>query len=123
MVELTSVRAWVDGYVRAWDSNDRADIEALFTEDALYYTEPYAEPWRGHAEIVAGWLAHRDAPGDTSFAWEPVAVTGDVAVLSGTTRYPDRAYSNLWVLRLAGDGRCRQFTEWWMEHPAENAGD
>jgi hypothetical protein len=25
------VQAWIDGYVRAWNSNDPADIRALFT--------------------------------------------------------------------------------------------
>ena len=38
------VRAWVDGYVEAWNSNHPAAIGALFTEDAAYYTEPYGEP-------------------------------------------------------------------------------
>jgi hypothetical protein len=38
----------------------------------------------------------------------------------GSTRYlaTGRTYSNLWVIVLDADGRCREFTEWWMEHPA-----
>jgi hypothetical protein len=112
---------WIEGYVRAWNTNDAADIEALFTEDAEYRTEPYNPPWRGRAAIVEGWLAHRDKPGETSFDWEPL-VTGEVAVVQGTTRYPGRTFSNLWVIRLAPDGRCREFGEWWMEHPGETSG-
>lgn len=118
MTDLTSVTSWIDGYVRAWNSNDPRDIGRLFTEDAEYFKEPYVQPWRGPEQILAGWLAHRDEPGDTSFDWHPVAVTADVAIVAGTTRYPGQTYSNLWVIRLADDGRCRQFTEWWMEHPA-----
>jgi hypothetical protein len=40
----TPARAWVEGYVRAWNSNDPAAIGALFSEDAAYHTEPYGEP-------------------------------------------------------------------------------
>jgi hypothetical protein len=40
-------------------------------------------------------------------------------VVTGTTTYPDRVFSNLWVIRLTPEGTCREFTEWWMEHQAE----
>ena len=117
MTDLDTVTAWIDGYVTAWNSNDPGDIEALFTEDAEYRTAPFAPPWRGREQIVAGWLEHKDAPGTTTFSWQPLAVTGEVAVIEGTTTYPDLTYSNLWVIRL-DESRCREFTEWWMEHPA-----
>jgi uncharacterized protein (TIGR02246 family) len=113
------VAAWVEGYVRAWNSNDPAEIGALFSEDAAYFTEPYAAPNRGRQAIVDDWLARKDEPGQTSFRWQPLAVTDQVAVVQGQTDYhdrPPRSYSNLWVIRLAGDGRCTEFTEWWMEH-------
>jgi hypothetical protein len=36
------------------------------------------------------------------------------------TTYPTErhTYSNLWVIRLDADGRCAEFAEWWMRHPA-----
>lgn len=110
---------WVEAYVRAWESNDPEEIAALFTDEALYYTEPHAEPWRGRAEIVERWLERKDEPGQATFTWRPLAQTSDVSILVGTTAYrePPRTYSNLWVVRLEPDGRCREFTEWWMEHP------
>ena len=116
--------AWVDAYVRAWNSNDPEEIGALFTDDALYFTEPYATPWRGRAEIVEGWVAQKDEPGDTTFDWRPLVESSDVSILVGTTVYrePPRTYSNLWVVRLDPDGRCREFTEWWMEQPAAASG-
>jgi ketosteroid isomerase-like protein len=118
---MSAVADWVERYRRAWDSNDPEDIRALFTEDAVYLTEPYAEPWRGHDEIVAGWLDHKDEPGDWKFKWEPLAESGDVSMLTGTTDYGDRVYSNLWVIRLDADGRAREFTEWYMQQPASGA--
>ena len=109
--------AWIEGYVRAWNSNDPAAIGALFTEDASYFTEPYRPPARGRVAIVAWWLENRDEPGETTFSWEPLVVTDDLAVVTGTTTYPDHVFSNLWLIRLTPEGTCREFTEWWMEHP------
>lgn len=114
--------SWIDGYLRAWNSNDPDDIASLFTVDAEYRTEPYADPVTGRDAIVAYWLANSDEPGRTTFTWKPVVVTQDIAVVEGTTDYrddPPRTYSNLWVIRLDETGRCTSFTEWWMRHPAE----
>jgi uncharacterized protein (TIGR02246 family) len=113
------LQTWVDGYVQAWNSNDPAAIGVLFTQDAVYYTEPYSPPWRGRDEIVRRWLDRKDEPGETEFRWHPLAVSPDVAVVQGETVYrtPPQAYSNLWIIRLDAKGRCTEFTEWWMQHP------
>jgi uncharacterized protein (TIGR02246 family) len=117
MTDISGVTRWVDGYVRAWNSNDPDEIGALFTDDAEYYTAPFSPPWRGREQVVAGWLGRKDEPGETTFDWHPVVVADEVAIIEGTTTYPDQTYSNLWVIRLDADGRCREFTEWWMEQP------
>jgi hypothetical protein len=121
MPNQEQLTAWMTGYVTAWNSNKPEDVGALFTEDAEYYTEPYATPWQGREDIIREWLANKDEPGETTFEWTPVAVTDDVAIIQGTTVYrsPPRTYSNLWVIRLDNDGRCRHFTEWWMKHPED----
>jgi hypothetical protein len=112
-----AVRDWVDRYVHAWETNDREDIAGLFTEDARYYTAPHREPWEGHDGIVGGWLGRKDDQGDWTFSYDVLAVTDELAFVRGVTGYRSEGvdYSNLWVLRLAEDGRCREFTEWWME--------
>ncbi|KAB2341370.1 nuclear transport factor 2 family protein [Actinomadura rudentiformis] len=114
-----TLSAWIGGYRRAWESNDPDDILALFTPDAVFFTEPYATPFRGHEEIVAGWLAKRDEPGAATFTWEPVTETPELGVIRARTDYPalGETYSNLWVICFAPDGRATEFTEWWMEHP------
>jgi uncharacterized protein (TIGR02246 family) len=121
MTDLSHVTAWIEAYVRAWNTNDPNDIGALFTDDASYSTEPYRAPWRGREAIVRGWLEHRDEPGETTFTWQPVSITDEVAVIAGSTTYPDRVFSNLWLIRLTPDGTCREFSEWWMEHPESAA--
>jgi uncharacterized protein (TIGR02246 family) len=123
MSDANRLTGWIDGYVRAWDTNDPRDIGDLFTDDAVYYTAPFRPPWRGRDKIVAGWLDRKDEPGDAEFDWEPLVVTPEVAVVQGTTRYRDPAqtYSNLWVIRLDGEGRASEFTEWWMDQGAPDS--
>jgi uncharacterized protein (TIGR02246 family) len=113
------VQAWVNGYIQAWNSNDPAAIGSLFSEDGAYYTEPYSPPWRGRDEIVRQWLDRKDEPGETEFHWHPLTVSTAVAVVQGETVYrnPPRTYTNLWVIRLDAEGRCTEFTEWWMQRP------
>ena len=114
MTDNAAVSRWIDGYVRAWNTNDRAQIAALFTEDAVYFTEPYHAPWKGRDQIVAGWLEKKDEPGETSFDWQPVSITDEVAVISGTTRYPENVFSNLWVIENQWAGRPLQATFHWL---------
>jgi len=118
------VRRWVEGYIRAWESNDPGDIGSLFTDDARYFPEPFREPWRGREAIIAGWLDSKDAPGSYTFRHEILAVAdgaGDLDVVRGWTKYndPPKDYHNLWLVQLAPDGRCAEFTEWWHESPQE----
>jgi ketosteroid isomerase-like protein len=119
MTSLDAVTAWVQNYRSAWESNEPADVASLFADDAAYFTEPWAKPWLGRDEIVRNWLARRDEAGSTTFEWHPLIVTSDLAIIEATTRYPGRVFSNLWVLRLDNSGQARQFTEWWMQHPAQ----
>ncbi|GAA1778268.1 YybH family protein [Agromyces lapidis] len=117
MSETASERTanWIAGYLRAWTSNAPDDIGALFTDDAVYLTAPDAEPRRGRAAIVAGWVEDADTPGEWSFDWHVVHEASDLAVVQGRTEYPaERDYLNLWVIRFAPDGRAGEFTEWYM---------
>lgn len=118
-MDEAAVRSWVDRYRDAWESNDPEVIGSLFTDEARYLTEPYAEPLEGRDAIVAGWLSARDEPGQTEFRYEVMVIAGNLGFVRGWTTYhdpPERKYSNLWVVKLADDGRCEEFTEWWMQH-------
>lgn len=120
MRQVDQLNSWMDQYQRAWASNDHADVGALFTEDAAYFTEPYATPFRGRRAIVDAWLERRDEPGQYEFTWQPLVITDDVAIIQGQTVYRQpraKTYSNLWVIRLNPAGRCTEFTEWWMLRP------
>jgi hypothetical protein len=105
---------WMSAYRQAWESNSPADIAALFTEDARYFKDPFTEPVIGRVAITKMWLQHKDDPGSTTFTWNPLVETEGLAIIQGETVYSTVTYSNLWVIRLAADGRATEFTEWWM---------
>lgn len=107
---------WVQGYLKAWRTNARADIEALFTEDATYLTQAFRQPWRGREAIVDGWLSRAGFQGNWSFEYHWVASEGDTGVLEGVTTYhdEDEAYANIWIIKLAADGHCYDYREYWI---------
>lgn len=107
----------MDGYVLAWSSNEQAHIRALFTEDAIYDPQTAEGEWDGIDEIVARWQEIDDDEDNWVFQWRPLIDTDDVAIVTGTTRYidPPTSYRNLFVIRFAGNGRCYDFTEWYIE--------
>lgn len=112
------VERWVQAYRRAWETNNAQDVASLFSDDAQYFTEPFAQPWEGRDTIVGNWLERKDEPGTTTFSFEVLAVDGDLGVVRGETEYrdPPRRYANLWLVRLQPDGRASLFTEYWVKH-------
>jgi ketosteroid isomerase-like protein len=124
------VDRWLNAYVEAWKSYDRDQIEALFAEDISYRYHPEDEPLVGRKAVVESWLGEgdhedassRDQPGTYEASYSAATVDGDVAVATGMSSYrasPDgpvaRIYDNCFVMRFDSEGRCREFTEWFMQ--------
>jgi hypothetical protein len=89
------VQRWLDRYIDAWRSNDRAAIEALFTEDAAYRYRPYGGDEHaaiGRDAIVEAWLDEGDPPGSWDARYEPWALTasGPWRPAAATTSPPTR---------------------------------
>lgn len=119
----TTFQAWLDRYVAAWRSGDREAIGGLFSADADYYYGPYRDPVHGSDAIVADWTSNPDASGSWEAEYRPLAIDGEVAVAIGESRYTNgNTYSNIFVCRFDGDGRCTEFREWFMEHPKNPKG-
>jgi len=131
-VDRTAAQAWLDRYVAAWLSYDADDIASLFTEDVLYRYHPYDDPIVGREAVVASWLGEansdgastRDAPGTYAAQYEPVAVDGEIVVATGTSSYRERldgpivrVYHNCFVMRFDAEGRCLEFTEYYIRRP------
>jgi uncharacterized protein (TIGR02246 family) len=123
------VARWLAAYVEAWKAYDAEAIGALFSEDCAYRYHPADEPLRGREAIVTSWLEDDpDEPGTFDAAYQPVAVDGDVAVAVGETTYSktsgapiDSIYDNCFLLRFDGDGRCSEFTEWYVKRREEGS--
>ena len=124
-MDRAAVRAWLDRYIRAWESNDAEVIAALFTKDATYSYGPFREDVNGRDAIVASWFDDPDEPGSWSAEYHPVVVEGDTAIANGRSRYlqpdgsPRAEYDNIFLIRLDDEDRCFEFREWYVERPGE----
>lgn len=131
-MDRESAQQWLDDYVGAWMSYDSDAIANLFSEDVAYRYHPYQQPIVGRDGVVQSWLGDsaaedgstRDAPGTYEAVYTPVAIDGDVVVATGTSRYRDepggpvtRIYDNCFVMRFDRDGRCLDFTEYYLRRP------
>ena len=133
-MDRSAVHAWLDRYVEAWKTYDRAAIGDLFSADATYRYRPSDDDGdvvHGREAIVRAWVepdgdqSGRDEPGSYDARYEPFAVDGDRAVAVGWSRYwtderrstLERPYDNVFLLRFDGDGRCAEFTELFMKRP------
>ena len=132
-MDRETLAGWLDAYVEAWKSYDREQIEALFAEDVRYRYHPADQPIVGRSDVVDSWLGEgghadassRDAEGTYDASYEPFAIDGDLAVATGASTYRnepggpvERVYDNCFVMRFDGEGRCSEFTEWYVERPA-----
>lgn len=128
MINSATVTAWLDAYVRAWKTYDPQAIGALFSEDAVYAYNPFSEPVRGRAAIVASWLEQADAPGTYDGHYEPILIEGNSAVTNGKSLYFKQdgstlrvEWNNIFVLRFDDEGRCTEYREWYMQRPENQA--
>ncbi len=123
MTDLDSLARWSKRYVEAWRSNDAETIGALFTDDAVYRWHPFdksEDVARGRDAIVRAWLEEPDDPESWELTAEPIAVGGDLGVIRAVTAYggdEERTYHNIFLVHLNDEGRCFDFTEYFMREP------
>lgn len=124
-----AVQAWLDRYVDAWHSYEPDAIRDLFAEGATYRYHPWDEPLVGRDAILNDWAepggdaSRRDAPGTFEARYEPWAIDGDRAVTVGISHYWTdtthatlaATYHNCFLIRLDGEGRCTDFTEYYVK--------
>ena len=116
---------WVDAYERAWRAPGVEALDALFTEDATYSTAPFQNPFAGLPAIREMWEAGREPGEEFVMSSEVVAVEGDVGVIRLRVHYTapeDQVFWDLWIVRLAADGRCAAFEEWPFWPPGTRGG-
>ncbi len=126
-MDEAAVARWLTEYVAAWRSYDAAAIGELFSDDAVYRWQPWAESEEtaiGRDAIVASWMDDRDPPESWEAEYSPWLVHGERAVAIGVSRYMksdgnvEREYHNVFLLEFDAAGRCRDFTELYMLRPS-----
>jgi hypothetical protein len=103
-------KQWLDRYVDAWRLNDPAAVGDLFSAEARYAYDPFDEALVGRTAIVASWLTEPDVPGTWEADYEDRTAV-------------DREFANVFVCRFDAEGRCREFTEWYMRRRPEAVPD
>jgi hypothetical protein len=123
MVERAAAEAWIAAYIRAWLSYEPDAIGDLFVEDAEYRYHPHDTPLAGRDAIVDSWLTDRDHPGTYHAEYSLHALDGDRAIFTGVSTYFEdethetitAVYDNCFLVEFDDDGRCRTFTEWFVQ--------
>ena len=125
-MDHATFKDWLDRYVDAWRLNDPLAIGDLFSAEVRYAYDPFEEAVVGRTALVASWLTDPDEDGSWTADYEVLAIDGDVFVAHGRTQYltddrsgVDREFANVFVCRFDDEGRCREFTEWYMRRRPE----
>jgi SnoaL-like domain len=124
-VDRDALSRWVDAYERAWRAPGVGALDGLFAEGATYRTAPFESAFVGLPAIREMWETGR-SPGEAfAMTSEIVAVDGEVGVLRVWVKYEQprsQVYWDIWIVRLAPDGRCASFEEWPFWPPGSGGG-
>ena len=125
-MDHAAFQSWLNRYIDAWRLLDPVAIGDLFSPDVRYAYDPFEEAVVGRKAVVDSWLTDPDEPGSWEADYEVLAIDGDAHVAHGRTRYLtddrsgiDREFANVFVCRFDAEGRCREFTEWYMRRRPE----
>lgn len=126
-MDRESFQEWLEAYKLAWETRTPEAAGELFTEEALYYEAPFAEPLEGQTGVVAYWSDVPRSQKQIQFDYQILAVTGNtgiahwqasfVRILSGAFVELD----GILTAEMDEDGRCRVFREWWHSKEEQQA--
>ncbi len=118
-ITTADLEAWLSAYGAAWESKDAEAVAAIFTETALYQETPYAEPFRGRAEISDYWTTVTGDQDDIDFGFAAIAVSGSIGVAEWSARFRSVSgdvpveLNGVFVLEFAESGEVSSLREWW----------
>ena len=116
MTTIADAEDWATRYFEAWKTNDRAMVESLFAENAVYYYGPFREPAHGRDEIVRRWIENAP-PDNITTAHEVIAVNGDTAVIHWTVSFDATTMDGVLIVKFDEHGQCREHREWYASRP------
>lgn len=112
----SDVKAWIDGYVKAWRTHGTAKLADLFTTDVRYRVSPWRRPINGLKDLEIFWEKARQSPSETfELQSTVIAVDGPTAVARLEVTYSGASparWRDIWVMTFDATGKCRSFEEW-----------
>lgn len=119
-----NVAGWLEAYKVAWETKDADAAAALFTVDASYREEPYAEAFAGRQGVHDYWTRVTATQEGIDFRYGTPVVEGDRAAaewwVTMTNGGADVTLAGEFLLLFDGDGLCRELREYWHYAPAQN---
>jgi uncharacterized protein (TIGR02246 family) len=119
-VDQETLASWLHRYEQAWESRDAEAASSIFTENALYYETPYAEPFRGREGIADYWARVTEDQRDVDFDAEVIAVKDDVGVAHWNAKFTNTStgghveLDGVFVLQFDGGNLVSELREWWV---------
>ena len=111
--------AFVDGYGRCWETWDVPGFVDLFSEDVVYVAHATQETVVGRTALAKYLRKEAAEQGDVSVRMGKPVIEGDrVAAefwVSATSGGETATITGCFIARLAPDGRCLSFREYWFD--------
>jgi ketosteroid isomerase-like protein len=114
----------LERYKTAWETFDGDAWVDLFTEDAEYHGDPFAEPLVGHNALRAFMLESAERQRDVDFTVERHWVSGSTVLAAWHVAWTARAdgrlvrWAGFMTADVADDGRISRFRAWALPAPA-----
>jgi hypothetical protein len=114
-----SAAAFVEGYGRAWESWDFSAFVDLFSDDVVYVAHATEETVVGRQALASYIRKEADEQGEATVRMGTAVIDGNrVAAEFWVTRTNDgEDWTTVggFIARLAPDGRCAFFREYWFD--------
>ena len=114
-----SAAAFVEGYGRTWESWDFSGFVDLFSDEVVYVAHATEEAVVGRQALATYIRKEADEQGEASVRMGTPVIDGDrVAAEFWVTRTNDgENWTTVggFIARLAPDGRCSFFREYWFD--------
>jgi hypothetical protein len=111
--------AFVDGYGRAWESWDVSGFVELFNDEVVYVAHATEETVVGRTALASYLRKEAAEQGEVSVRMGSPVIEGDrVAAefwVTATSGSEAATIAGCFVARLAQDGRCAHFREYWFD--------
>ncbi|MGH2555676.1 MAG: nuclear transport factor 2 family protein [Actinomycetota bacterium] len=110
-------REWLELYGKAWRERDAKGLGEIFTDNAVYRSQPFREPHVGTEAIREYWRQATADQEEIDLRFGTPIVAGSRAAVEWwaqiRTGGEEITLPGILYLRFAADGRCEELREAW----------